>query len=137
VGLIRGVSLPIRPRPSNAKRDINGRLAASSLTKRYASQHGKPDQFTELQWGQRNQLIMEERRQSPRQRTYKGGRINADRAGSLDCIVRNISETGACLEISSDLIAANQFNLVIMPEFLVRRCQVAWRKPQKMGVRFI
>ena len=80
---------------------------------------------------------MSEHRAALRQRTYKGGRINADRLPGMDCVIRNLSDTGACLEIESSLVPVDEFNLVIKPEFLTRRCQVAWRKPQKIGVRFI
>lgn len=80
---------------------------------------------------------MEDLRDSKRQRTYKGGRINAERLPGMDCVVRNLSDTGACLEIDSAVIPVNEFNLVIKPEYLTRRCQVAWRRPQKIGVRFV
>ena len=80
---------------------------------------------------------MIEQRQSPRQRTYKGGRINLDSGLGMDCIIRNRSEGGACLEIESDLIPQAQFRLVIKPEFLIRNCRVAWRAPQKIGVQFV
>lgn len=76
-------------------------------------------------------------RRKPRQRTYKGGRINAERLPGMDCVIRNLSDTGACLEIESTLVPIDEFNLVIKPEFLTRKCHVAWRKPQKIGVRFV
>jgi hypothetical protein len=74
---------------------------------------------------------------TPRLRTYKGGRINAERMPGMDCTIRNLSETGACLEIDSALVPLDEFNLVIKPEYLNRRCRVAWRKPGKIGVHFI
>lgn len=80
---------------------------------------------------------MDNHRGSPRQRTYKGGRINFDRGPGIDCVIRNLSDTGACLEIESTSVPADEFKLVIKPEFLIRNCQVAWRKPQKIGVRFV
>ena len=82
-----------------------------------------------------NYAVMSERRHSARQRTYKGGRINFGTAG-LDCIIRNISETGACLEAESGYPIPDDFQLVIKPEFLIRNCHVAWRGNQKLGVQF-
>jgi hypothetical protein len=80
---------------------------------------------------------MSEHRRAARQRTYKGGRITPERGPGMDCIIRNLSETGACLEIESELVRETHFRLVIKPELLVRNCEIAWRKPQKIGVRFV
>jgi hypothetical protein len=41
------------------------------------------------------------------------------------------------LEIYSALVTVNEFDLVILPEYLNRKCRVAWRKPQSIGVRFV
>jgi hypothetical protein len=30
-----------------------------------------------------------------------------------------------------------EFDLVILPEYLNRRCRVAWRKPKSIGIRFL
>ena len=80
---------------------------------------------------------MAESRRASRLRTYKGGRINPERGPGMDCIIRNLSDTGACLEIESERVPDSKFRLVIKPELLVRNCEVAWRKPQKIGVRFL
>jgi hypothetical protein len=79
---------------------------------------------------------MDDHRRKPRIRTYKGGQINFERGPGVDCVIRNISDTGACLDIESSLVPDDRFRLVIKPENLIRNCQVAWRKPQKIGVRF-
>ena len=76
-------------------------------------------------------------RKARRVRAYKGGRINAASLPGLDCLVRNLSPTGACLEVDSAAVPVDEFDLVIMPEYLSRKCRVAWRQPQKIGVRFI
>ncbi len=81
--------------------------------------------------------MSDDHRTASRQRTYKGGRINAERLPGMDCVIRNLSDTGACLEIDSSLVTVDEFNLVIKPEYLTRKCRVAWRKPQKIGVRFV
>jgi len=80
---------------------------------------------------------MADRRSAQRLRAYKGGRIIAKRHPERDCLVRNLSDTGACLEIDGSLVAVDEFNLIIKPENLIRICRVAWRKPQKIGVRFV
>lgn len=80
---------------------------------------------------------MDEHRVNQRQRTYKGGRINFERGAGIDCVIRNLSDNGACLEVESSIVNQDRFRLVILPEFLSRTCEVAWRKPQKIGVRFV
>ena len=81
---------------------------------------------------------MADRRSAQRHRTFKGGRIiTAQPPAEKDCLIRNLSDFGACLEIDSSLISADEFNLVIKPENFIRICRVAWRKPQKIGVRFV
>ena len=81
--------------------------------------------------------MSEEHRTAQRHRTYQGGRINAEKLPGMDCIIRNLSDTGACLEIASAQVPVDRFDLVILPEFINRRCEVAWRKPGKIGVRFV
>ena len=80
---------------------------------------------------------MSDRRSAPRLRTFKRGRINAERMPGMDCLIRNLSDTGAALEIDSSLVAVDEFNLVILPEYLNRKCRVVWRKPKWIGVRFV
>jgi hypothetical protein len=79
---------------------------------------------------------MDEKRQKPRTRTFKGGRINFEAGVGVDCLVRNLSDSGACLEVESAKVKDDHFMLVIKPESVTRTCQVVWRKPQKIGVRF-
>ena len=80
---------------------------------------------------------MGDRRSAPRHRTFKGGRIIAERLPDRDCFVRNLSDGGACLEIDSSLVPVDEFNLIIKPENLFRICRVAWRTPRNIGVRFV
>ncbi len=78
----------------------------------------------------------EENRRSPRQRTYKGGSILLTHLAPLECIVRNLSDTGACLEVPSASAVPDSFTLLIKPELRKRSCQVMWRSGQRVGVRF-
>ena len=80
---------------------------------------------------------MAEHRSQPRQRTFKGGSISFDVAPAMDCVIRNLSATGACLELSNAVAVPNHFTLLIKPEILRRSCEVAWRSAARIGVRFI
>jgi hypothetical protein len=77
------------------------------------------------------------RRRSPRMRTLKGGRIIASSGSSIRCTVRNISETGALLELQSPTFLAQNIELVFEdPEWVPRVCRVVWRDGALMGVEF-
>jgi hypothetical protein len=80
---------------------------------------------------------MDEHRKRIRLRTYKGGRINFESGVGIDCLIRNLSDTGACLDVDTALIWGDRFQLVIRPENVTRNCRVAWRQPKKLGVRFV
>jgi len=77
---------------------------------------------------------MKEHRGSARRRTLKSGTISFTGADGIDCIVRNISEIGACLEIESSVAIRNRFVLVINKAIYL--CHVEWRDGRKLGVRF-
>jgi hypothetical protein len=70
---------------------------------------------------------------APRRRVLKAGSIEA---GGGDCTVRNISDTGAALEVITPLFIPERFMLVVQAEGLKRRCRIVWRKGKRMGVLF-
>lgn len=80
---------------------------------------------------------MSENRRSARLRTYKGGSIIFGVAPAIDCIIRNISETGAALELQGPAGIPEEFTLLIKPELVKRNCRVAWRLAKRIGVQFI
>jgi len=77
-----------------------------------------------------------ERRKLPRQRTFKGGTILFEPAGTMDCVIRNLSVAGACLEVSHAPAMPPSFVLIIKPEIARRTCAVVWRSAGRIGVRF-
>lgn len=79
---------------------------------------------------------MIEHRAGPRHRVLKAGTIAFDLAAGIDCLVRNISDAGACLEIESPVGIPNRFTLHIKTEKVARSCHVVWRKARRIGVRF-
>ena len=79
---------------------------------------------------------MVEHRSSQRQKTFKGGSISFGAAPNIDCLVRNLSATGACIEVNSSVGIPDAFNLFIKPERIRRVCKVVWREGGKIGVEF-
>jgi hypothetical protein len=79
---------------------------------------------------------MSENRRKPRQRTFKGGSI-ALPTGIVECIVRNLSATGALLELKAPALIPNEFELLIKPELTRRSCRVVRRDGLQLGVHFV
>jgi hypothetical protein len=78
----------------------------------------------------------EERRQAPRHRVLKGGRIVFNDGRSvIDCQVRNQSEGGARLKLATVVGVPDEFELRIAAD-VPRRCRVIWRTGQEIGVAF-
>jgi hypothetical protein len=82
------------------------------------------------------EIPMENQRASQRQRILKTGTISFDRAAGINCIVRNVSETGALLEIESPVGIPNIFTLVIAKDEVQRPCHVVWRSARRIGIGF-
>jgi zona occludens toxin (predicted ATPase) len=79
----------------------------------------------------------EDSRDAQRHRTLKGGRIVVnDGFSTFDCTIRNLSETGAKLEVTSSLPIPQRFELA-MHDGRRFACEVAWRTETEIGVRFV
>jgi hypothetical protein len=76
---------------------------------------------------------MNEHRIASRQRVLKAGTIEFG-GGAISCTVRNISETGAALEVASPVGIPAEFTLVANGKHLP--CRVVWRKEKRIGVHF-
>jgi len=79
---------------------------------------------------------MSEHRIAQRQRVLKGGTISFNGGAGIDCTVRNLSETGAALEVESPVGVPDQFTLVFGDGRGSKSCHVVWRKPGRIGIAF-
>lgn len=80
---------------------------------------------------------MDNRRERDRQRTLKSGKIVFNHKTSVvDCTVRNLSDTGACLQVGSAVGIPEIFDLLIPVDQTARPCVVRWRSKDRMGVAF-
>ena len=75
-----------------------------------------------------------DQRRVTRHRVLKSGMIVPPSGGTISCIVRNISTTGATIEVESPVGIPEKFTLIIGKD--IRLCQVAWGRGKRMGVRF-
>jgi hypothetical protein len=78
---------------------------------------------------------MDQKRSAARKRILKSGTIEFN-GGAIDCIVRNISETGAALDVTSPIGIPDSFRLIISSEDQRKLCHIVWRKESRIGVRF-
>ena len=77
-----------------------------------------------------------EKRGVQRRSTLKGGKIvfNAGRS-TIDCMVRNLSSTGAKLTVNSVVGIPETFDLVLDGHSR-QPCRVKWRRLKEIGVEF-
>ena len=76
-----------------------------------------------------------EKRRSARRRILKTGYIVfSNKAPKLECAVRNISETGALLQVSATAGIPNSFDVII--DGVRRRCSVVRNTETRLGIAF-
>jgi hypothetical protein len=56
--------------------------------------------------------------------------------GTINCVVRNLSSTGAALEVSNQAGVPERFILVVPGDGLHLPCRAVWRKEHRIGVTF-
>jgi hypothetical protein len=78
---------------------------------------------------------MNEHRIAARHRILKAGTISFG-GGAIDCTVRNISDTGAAVEVVTPLFIPDRFTLIIQSAQTSWPCHIVWRKERRMGVAF-
>src|SRR5262245_13218998 len=79
-----------------------------------------------------------ERRRRPRTRTAKSARILLNHHHSvIDCTVRDLSPTGACLNVTSAVGIPEQFDVFFMADRSIRACRLVWHKEKQVGVEFV
>jgi hypothetical protein len=76
-----------------------------------------------------------ERRAATRHRVLKAGTIQFD-GGWINCMARDMSDTGAMLNVTSSVGIPERFNLIMSPDGRDVSCRVAWRVEKQIGVAF-
>jgi PilZ domain len=68
-------------------------------------------------------------------RVLKAGTIEFG-GGAISCTLRNVSDTGAALEVTSPIGVPEQFTLALPADDKRVPCRVAWRREKRIGVTF-
>jgi hypothetical protein len=80
---------------------------------------------------------MQERRKVARHRMLREGKILLnDRRSVIDCVVRNLSEAGACLQVASVIGIPPTFDLQIDHGPTTQSCRAIWHGQNRIGVEF-
>jgi hypothetical protein len=56
--------------------------------------------------------------------------------GAIDCTIRNLSNTGAALDVASQVGIPEKFTLVLPGDGLHFPCRIVWRRERRIGVAF-
>jgi hypothetical protein len=80
---------------------------------------------------------MQDRRQGVRDKVLYGGVAEINQHGStVDCVVRNISEHGACVEFQRTSGLPEEMNITVARKGRSYLAQLIWRQANKVGLAF-
>ena len=83
------------------------------------------------------EISMNEKRSPPRRLVKKSATIMLGGGRKVICGVRDLSKLGAGLDIAAEVYIPDVFKLVLEMETVQRRCKIAWRKDNRLGVTFL
>lgn len=81
-------------------------------------------------------MVPLEQRRAKRTETRKAGRIVLGNGLGLRCMIRNQSDDGACLHVTSHFGIPQEIMLEIEGEQSKRPCRIVWRSNNQLGVIF-
>jgi hypothetical protein len=80
---------------------------------------------------------MQDRRQNVRDKVLLGGVAEIPEIGStVDCVVRNFSESGACIELNASANLPDEMNLTIKHKQRSYLARMIWRQANRVGLAF-
>ena len=79
---------------------------------------------------------MIEKRAAQRHRVFKGGTITFENRG-IACTVRNMSDSGAAVDLDAPVTLPQSFTLSITRDNFVRHCRTVWRTDRRIGLAFV
>lgn len=80
---------------------------------------------------------MEERRRTLRRRTLLSGKIEFLDRSTFECVIRNLSETGAKVRCDQQIVLPDVFDLVIEKMDERRSVRAVWRGQDEIGLKFM
>ena len=80
---------------------------------------------------------MPEHRKSTRSRVFKGAKLVLGTSSLIDCVVRNVTNAGARIQIANTVELPEALGLTFDGGFTVRPCRIAWRAVTETGLEFL
>jgi hypothetical protein len=80
---------------------------------------------------------MQERRKVTRTRVLKGAKMLLGKSSVIDCVARDLTNSGAGLQVPSTNELTESLDLTLDAGHTIRRCRLVWRKLNKAGVEFL
>ena len=88
--------------------------------------------------GEQSAEDQQHERDSDRKKVLKGAHIAFnDEFSTVECVIRNLSDTGAYIVVQDGILVPNQFVLHSELDGFKIECEIMWRKANTFGVRFI
>jgi hypothetical protein len=82
-------------------------------------------------------MPVQERRNSTRSRVLKGAKIILGASSVIDCVVRNVTNSGARVQIANTVELPEDLGLTFDGGRSIRDCRVVWRTVTETGVKFV
>ena len=79
---------------------------------------------------------MQDRRANARDKVFFGGQAEADARSTMTCVVRNLSENGACVEVDRHARVPDEISLTIIGKGRSYLARVIWREANRLGLAF-
>lgn len=79
---------------------------------------------------------MIEKRAAQRHRVFKGGTITIEGSG-IACTVRNMSASGAAIDLEGPVALPQSFTLSIARDNFAQDCRPVWRNDKRVGLAFV
>jgi PilZ domain len=80
-------------------------------------------------------LAMEEKRKHQRTEINQPAYVSAE-GSVMRCVVRNISQEGAAIDVDNPAFVPARFRLVMASDSSTRDCAVIWIREKRIGVAF-
>ena len=72
-----------------------------------------------------------------RSKVLKGAKIILGTSSVIDCVVRNVTNTGARVELANTVELPEDLGLTFDGGRSIRSCKVVWRTGTETGVQFV
>ena len=79
---------------------------------------------------------MHERRKNARSRVLKNAKLVLEASSIIDCVVRNLTNVGARIQIPKTTNLPETLNLTFDGGRSLRPCRIVWRTLNETGVEF-